>query len=1220
MPENEHLCQKLDSVTMPLDGVTLIEAAAGTGKTYNIQNIVARLIVEKNFPIETLAVVTFTEKATKELSGRLRKMLELLTGVLNKCSSADEDAQKRARELLERFSALGITHKEQQERLAEALRNIDDCQVSTIHGFCSRLLSEYAFESSIAFQTKLEKNVKNLVSKLVKDFCRSKRYSPTDLPGWENTDPEELTYTVESILNRYNVQLVHTRPLFADENAIISRLRELQQEFISLPDKETPLEELRDKLLTINSQSGNDYLDSLKEDFRTSVPAVDADWHSWYDFFQRFRSGKFADRGEKSRKKNGPDHKEFVRNFTAGTNPFALAEDYCLIIEKDCKIFLQLEAVKFVRENLRQLKNTGNFHDYSDLLIKVDQALKNERFRHFIQKKFNAGIIDEFQDTDPLQYSIFKAIFVDRQDKRLIMVGDPRQAIYAFRGGDIATYLTARRECMENRGNTYTLSVNYRSSVQMIDAFNELFAHNDPFFTPEITFETVEKPDKPLPGIRRGSQTVEHPLSAVYHPDKNKEKIFDLCAEEISRMLASDEFKIPDGEDASDPTGQAFRKITPGDIAVLAYNNDSLDQIRQALARYNIPAIGERKGGIWNSQEAGELADFMQAVIDNANVALVREAMLSRICGADLTELNVESESGAQKLLQWQMKFIELAECWQNRGTASFITGMIKVFSLKSRLTVLTGGERVLSNYIQLGDLLAAAELSGKLSPQGVLKFLREKISGNNDEEFEMLESDRHAVRLLTIHKSKGLQFPIVFLPQLSARQPLSQKGLKFYHDNNGICCNIDELDSGASTLAAFEDMQELMRLVYVAVTRACYFCRLLWGKGDGEKKSPMAWLFMPDRKNTDLLQNASLHRNFVSNTVARPDFNSSNCIPDHMRQAALFDAYEPMFYTPVVNGQLNEPPEVKPPHSKNYIISYSALNELSQKKYIYADEEDFSDRDNIEENENTPGIPAELPETRSGNEKSGKLSGGIWDIPHGAAIGNAWHKVLEETDFTQGIDCELLKNVMASYGFTAPEYLAASGEMFKRLLEYQLPCGMKLGELTPERRLTELEFLLSSPGGFKYKHITDAVNEYVQNQFNAQLSPAGFFNMQQGFFTGFVDMIFEYNNKLYIVDWKSNAFEAVKEEFYGERLTAQMFKKRYVLQYLCYLAALLKFLEHRLQKEVDETLYNEYVGGVYYIFLRGMMLDEPGGVFSARVPYKTVRALADVISCGKED
>ena len=172
MENNNYITGKLDSVVMPLDGVTLIEAAAGTGKTYNIQNIAVRLVVEKNFPVETLAIVTFTEKAVQELSDRICSMFELLNGVIKSCSTAPENEQARAKELLARFTALGISAEDQKERLENALRDIDKCRISTIHGFCHRLLSDYAFESSTAFHAQLEKDIHTVALKLLKDFCR----------------------------------------------------------------------------------------------------------------------------------------------------------------------------------------------------------------------------------------------------------------------------------------------------------------------------------------------------------------------------------------------------------------------------------------------------------------------------------------------------------------------------------------------------------------------------------------------------------------------------------------------------------------------------------------------------------------------------------------------------------------------------------------------------------------------------------------------------------------------------------------------------------------------------------------------------------------------------------------------------------------------------------------------------------------------------------------
>ncbi len=1202
MPENKSYCGKLDSAVMPLDGVTLIEAAAGTGKTYNIQNIVARLIVEKNYPIETLAVVTFTDKAAKELADRMRAMLELLTGVLNNCSTAKPAEQERAKTLLERFTALGITVEEQKYRLEEALRNIDDCRVSTIHGFCLSLLTEYAFESSMTFQLKLEKNTQPVVDKLLKDFCRSKRYSNIELPGWEDLTPEKISGKVDTLRKRNCIKLVRTRRAFENEEQILQTLSALQKEFATLPDKAVKISFLLDKLNMIGDLSGNNHIALAINTLNNTDSANCGSVQQFYEAVKLFRTSIFIDRG-KAGSKNKPGYRQIVNDYVNSEKLFTIAEEYCMVVENDCHVFLVENAVKFIKSNLEQWKSKNNLLDFDDLLILADQALQDAGFRNFIQKKFNAGIIDEFQDTDPLQYNIFKAIFIDRQaPQRLFMVGDPRQAIYFFRGGDMATYLTAREECIAGNGRIYTLSTNFRSSGKMIDAFNRIFEHNDPFFTDEINFEHVEKPSQVKPGIRFKGVEMEYPLSAQYYGGYKPEDMFELCAEEISKMISCGKFTIPGSQGD-------HRPIVPGDIAVLAADNKHLTTIRQALEKYNIPVVSERPGGVWSSSEAVELATFMLAVLENSNTTLVREALLTAIGGVELEKLDIEAADAGEKMLAWRLDFMTLAECWQTKGTAAFMAMTVKLFDLKSRLTVKSGGDRNLSNYIQLGDLLAAAELANKLSPRGVLKFLQEKIASSDSDDMEMLESDRSAVRLLTIHKSKGLQFPVVFLPQLSSRYALAKKNLKFYHCGRELCCNIDGLDASALPAAGMEEMQEIMRLVYVAITRSCYFCRISWCKPyTMERVNPMTWLFA--RQNVQ--KSDEFRKNFVLGNIPYSAVELN--IPENMVQADLFSEFPAQRYLPEINDELLEPEKITPPRSSFSIISYSALNELGKKDGGNPLEE-FTDRDNSDEGNDLlfQQNSSEKPE-----QPEEKLSGGIWSIPHGAAIGNAWHEILENTDFTAGVDEFLLKNIMANYGFNHPEHLAESMKMFQNLLKYQLPCGMKLCELTTDRCLTELEFLLASPSGFTFSNVTNAVNEYIYKEFNTTIAPQGFLNMHKGFFTGFIDMIFEYNNKLYIVDWKSNALGSLKSSFSGDKLKSHMLKGLYPLQYLCYLAALLKYLEHKLGRQVDEKLYNEYVGGVYYIFLRGMMLDEPGGVFSAQVPYPTIRALADVITCGK--
>ena len=975
-------------------------------------------------------------------------------------------------------------------------------------------------------------------------------------------------------------------------------LHDLQEEFISLPDKIADINFLREKVNKLCSQDPEKYLDKAVGILQNLQNTVPENWQEWYGIFNVFKPENFLGRGKSNSKNPAKHFADIVNDHVRQNKLFTIAEEYCAVIENDCNTFLIKEAISFIRTNLEIWKQKNNILGYDDLLLKAELALRNKSFRIFVQKRLNAGIIDEFQDTDPVQYNVFKSIFIERQGtSSFFMVGDPRQAIYAFRGGDIATYLAARKECIENHGNIYTLTTNYRSSGKMIDAFNTVFNHKDPFFSSEIAFEHVEKPSNIRPGICLNGKEMDFPLSAQYYDDINQDTL-ELSVSEINRMLTCGNFTIPDGSGS-------YRPITPGDIAVLAENNKNLDTIRESLARYNRPVIGERKGGLWSSGEAGELALFMQAVLDNSNISLVREALMTPIGGVSLLELDIENPDTAEKMLEWRMNFINLADCWYQKGTAAFMAMLIKLFSLKARLTGVSGGDRTLSNYIQMGDLLAAAELANKLPPRGVLKFLQEKIASGGSDEMEMLESDRSAVHLLTIHKSKGLQFPIVFLVDLDSRRAATQgESLCAYHCEGKLCCNVDKLDKDAELLANVEAMQELMRLIYVAVTRACYFCRINWHKSRNmERTMPMTWLFSQQAAP----QFDEYRKNFVLGNI---DFNAGNMnIPESMQQKYLFDDIAGGDYYPQLDEDLIEPETVTAPAGRRYIISYSALNELGHQSDIESDQ-GFTDRDSGDEEDKLI-----LSQEK---EKSDKLTGGIWDIPPGAAVGNAWHEILENSDFTCGVNDDTLKNTMANYGFKNPEHITASAEMFKKLLDFQLPCGMKLKELTMERRLSELEFLLSSPQGFTFGNITSAVNEYMVSEFGSSIAPKGFLNMHRGFFTGFIDMIFEYNNKLYIVDWKSNALGSVKESFYGSKLKHHMFKSLYPLQYLCYLAALLKYLEQRLQQKVDEELYNKYVGGVYYIFLRGMMLDEPGGVFSASVPYRFVRSLADVITCGK--
>ena len=319
-------------------------------------------------------------------------------------------------------------------------------------------------------------------------------------------------------------------------------------------------------------------------------------------------------------------------------------------------------------------------------------------------------------------------------------------------------------------------------------------------------------------------------------------------------------------------------------------------------------------------------------------------------------------------------------------------------------------------------------------------------------------------------------------------------------------------------------------------------------------------------------------------------------------------------YYGELPDLTVQEPPATTEIANNWRLLSYSALD-LAGSSSDNTDE--FADYDNCDDEENYANHAGEQ-----------YLTGGVWDIPGGAAIGNAWHKILEVMDFQQPVQRREVQRIMQFYNFDNPAYIDGTCSMLETLMHYKLPCNVlntdggffTLGNIARSQRLNEFEFLLGSPGGVDMRKVLAAVEPYFRNEFHAFYDSCEREIMQGGFFTGFMDLFFEYQNKLYIVDWKSNTLGRRKESFYGDALKRAMFDATYPMQYLCYTAAAVRYLEHRLNQKVDEKLYAEHFGGIYYIFLRGMTLNEPGGIFAARPPLSVVLNLLEALGCREGD
>jgi len=1207
----EHIAE-LDSIHIPLNGAALIEAAAGTGKTYNIQNLTARMIVEKNFTIDSIAVVTFTEAAARELAERLHTVLEALNEKLlgQKLSHAAED--KRTDELIKHFDEENISRKDQQKRIQEALKDFDNNRVSTIHGFCARILAENAFECSIAFRVRLEKNIDIYVEKLLKDFCRIIRFNQQQLPGMENLAPDgQLHKMIKTLLERHELlQEYKDAQVPPTSDNLLGTLNSVLDEFYQIPieDLVGELTSFKGKLNKINSYGTAEFLQSSAEQLRSLLATPrkairNADYQQWYEVLQYLPRSFILSKANKQQKGNAAA----VESYVDSCRIFDLSETFTDTF-RQFDLCWKLEAGNFVRRKLAEWKLRDNFQGFDDLLLEVAKALRSGSLAEVLRNKFKAGIIDEFQDTDPLQYEIFRSIFIEgRSNAPFFMVGDPRQAIYSFRSGDLATYMQAKAECMALEGGAiYKLSRNFRSSGPMIDAFNLIFEHDNLFAENAIQLGKTLKPDTPDGDLVRVirqvdgqsiPRVVDLPLQLEYNTNGDNSSLYRNCARQIINLLNSKEFFLSH-------KGQ-LRPVTPGDIAVLAHTNDELQLMRDLLTQGNVPVCGERKSGVWSSAEAAELADFMQAILSN-DESSIRMALTGNLGGLTENDLDLQSPDAMLRRLNWQQNMKQLNECWHNAGTSAMMRMLFRMdFSggestFKSRMSCRIGGERVIANMTQLGDLLAEEEYRSMLPPRGVLNFLRERImlSENSDENSEMLDSNQTAVKLITIHKSKGLQFPIVFIPNAAAYYPMRMKGMKVYHRNGRLCCNPDEKLEDAKFLAALEELQEQLRLLYVAITRACSGCYISFDSSS-KPNSPIHWICSM-RSNKDA-ENIETVKNFLSQSKAENSditvFGPPELFNDALKAQDSQECYQPE----ITADEIIKPETVNVIANRWRILSYSSLPVNGRKSDAA---EQLTDRDEADElspnQENTPG----------------KLSGGIWDIPGGAAIGNAWHKLLEETDFTAPLDRMQVKRTLALYNFSDAKYENATCQMLENLLSCRLPCGMVFNQLSPDKRLCEFEFLLAAANGISLEKLLKSVEPYLTEKFGNTYQAEDILQTQGGFFGGFIDMIFEYQNCFYIVDWKSNTLEFQAGNFTGEALQNAMFNATYPLQYLCYLAALMRYLEQKLNCTFDQTLYDKYIGGVYYVFLRGLQLGSNCGIFNDRPDYQTIRALCNAL-CG---
>jgi len=830
-------------------------------------------------------------------------------------------------------------------------------------------------------------------------------------------------------------------------------------------------------------------------------------------------------------------------------------------------VSLQSEFCEWARKELRRRKTDRRVQSFDDMLTRLDEALRGEsgkELRKSLRERFTAALVDEFQDTDPVQYSIFSQIY-GGSDRSVFFIGDPKQAIYGFRGADVFTYLEAAK--VANR--RYTLGRNWRSEAKLLDGVNAIFRRRgDPFVIESIDLSPVTASGKadaePLTiGGRR-----DQPLRLWIASTDDKARVEEAVAAEIASLLAGE-------------TKTGERKIEPRDIAVLVNNNTQPGWVQRALADYRIPSVVYSAASVLKSGEASELSRVLMAVSQPTQERIVRSALATEVFGLNASALENLSSDEAD----WEAtlnRFADYHVLWRDHGFVQMMRALLIGEKVRSRLLRWRDGERRLTNVLHLIELLHAACVENRLGINGLIKWLARQISLGaelKDEHELRLESDEDAVRIVTIHKSKGLEYDITFSP-FARKEPWSaaKEFLKF-HEDDKLVLDLEELPAHKQ-IRSREELAEMVRQLYVGLTRAKHRSYLIWQERKAKSKSALAWLFSEEAS-----ADAFLEEKGESNTSGRvrAAFGESDLIAVEELPEGGAKVFPP---APALRTSLAPRVFDKEIDRSWRISSFSSL--ISGR----TEEPEAPDYDRAE-------IGVEIA------EEPVLQTQGIHAFPGGMRAGTCLHLILEELDFA---DLSHLRPLVARKlsDFHFENFDEVVCDTLEKTLRVPLgEDGFTLSQVSRPSRLSELEFIFP---------ITALTTERLRKVFQMEELPLAIDRLQfapaNGFMKGFIDLVFEHGGRFYFVDWKSNWLGADSASYTPESVATEMARHFYNLQLGIYAVALHRYLERRL----PGYEYEKNFGGAFYIFLRGIdPSKQNNGIFSKRPPRKFVEQLNEI-------
>lgn len=1200
--------EPFDIITHPLEGTTLIEASAGTGKTYTIAGLYLRLVLEKGLEPGEILVVTFTRAATEELRDRIRKRLR---DALHACrEGVVADSGDR---LLGHIALRHAGDREAVRRLAGALRDFDEAAIYTIHSFCQRALRENAFESSSLFNTELAKDQAEMSGEIVDDFWRIHFYSmPLMLVKYymENNKLSEKTFI--NLLKKYSAdpqftvvpeeQPVEYGTIQKNCDALTGAFRELEKLWNSRKRRVDGLLRTYDGFNRnrYNIASVKKWIQEMDSFFKAGEPL------SLFDKFDKF-TRESIDGGIKK------GHESPVEQLFDECSAFKVMHHaLCGLIDRRL-LWLKKYFFTYYEGELAKRKSEKNTRSFDDIIADMHRALRGGGGPELVRAvggRFSAALIDEFQDTDPLQYDIFTGIFRNKNNI-LFLIGDPKQAIYGFRSADIFAYLKAKR----NVKSRATLIENWRSTGDLIAGINAVFSSgSNPFVFRDIDFTAAVAGKKGQRGIHVTGENDSSSMRIWFLDSAlgdEKGKVNKPVAESVSAKAAAAEISrlVDLGNRGEAHIDDGL--LMPKDIAVLVRKNKQARLVQRELASLGIPAVLYGSESIFMSQEAEDMERVLAAALEPGNGNRVRIACATQLLGMTGTEIR-EMSSDDAKWEELSGRFYRYHDIWRRNGFERMFRTILREESVRERILQLIDGERRMTNYLHCGEVIHRAEAENSPGMEGLFTWFAERrIEKDASEEHQLrLETDENAVTLVTIHSSKGLEYPVVFCPFLFDAVKVEGDFFTFHAPPEySMVLDIGSGNEHNKMHAEREELAESVRLMYVALTRAKYRCYITWGMINKSEKSAPFYLFHgrgPGTGPEDILnsvteRNKELDYAAMFEEVREMSRTSNNCI-----SVEVLGAKEGIPFVRNVKAEAGlSCMNFRGAIARNWgVVSYSSLVKESRGAVAAADHDSY---------DITTVSAVEHAEDQ-----------GIFSFPRGPGAGSCIHWIFENSDFTQhgdGGNREVIVQGLARFGFSV-SWAAAIDEMMSRVLN--APMGEKgkpplLKDTGKGDRINELEFMVPLD-----TLTPEAVREAVtmpgdvprDGDFIEAFTSLSFTEVR-GYLRGFIDLVFRHEGRYYIVDWKSNHLGDTPEEYSQLRMADEMKRHNYYLQYYLYTAALHRYLTLRL----PGYRYYDHFGGVRYVFVRGVGQSGDTGIFrdlpSAERIERLSAALGDITGGG---